>query len=80
MPIGIFVILKNAHRQKRTKICFRELLLDCNNKVDISNDNENSMEGIILNNNFIIANEEKIKDINFISDATNECENYELLP
>ena len=76
---NICVIKKCVSTQKKQKICLQELLLHCNDKVDSSNDNENSMEGIILSNNFMMANEEEIKEINFISDATNKCENYELL-
>ena len=47
-----------------------------NDEVDNNDDNEHSMEDIILCNDSMKANEEEIKEINFILDATNEDDNY----
>ena len=52
------------------------MLLNYNDKDDNNDNNENTMEGIILNNNFIKANEEEIEEINFILDAINKDNNY----
>ena len=58
--IGVFVSLKNTCGHKRIKHCCREMSLNYDDKFNQFDDNGNSMEYVVLNNNFANANEQEI--------------------